>query len=457
MMKLFLFLAVGALVDGMTSYTKVTHSGAYYGTIGPVSGVSFPQMGGEHGDQVQLSAYTPTAYFVGVFDSSGTGLVDGINSSTTSASGPLTGFGDFTVSRGTHLPTGKPVIAFVATSPEFDGIFVLLPDGTISPVVTTKEEHNGQVFAYLAEPQVEVSSDAQTVFVTFSAHTGSFSTGWRGIFLASIPIDGGSVTKQVVVDTAVSIPGTPDAALFGCLSGPTVRRNGHVSFFGSNCRSTHVSQMVTAQMNNLFMYQTQPVLQHALTRGRQVGQSSLHAGLYHWTGGSSYFTVANDMTQVPGGSSGETFVAFSNMGLGIDGTGVFVGLGNNGSYGIYRVDSETQVSLVVDKKVLVPGSSDCYFANFPEVPSVDSAGQVVFFGQCNEKVGGVYHEGSNGKLGTLISYSDKVDGSETIYLGFGTNAVSGNKASIYIVLDDAAVTNGVWAFNVPTAADSLVL
>lgn len=163
------------------------------------------------------------------------------------------------------------------------------------------------------------------------------------------------------------------------------------------------------------------------------------------------------MTQVPGGSSGETFVAFSNMGLGIDGTGVFVGLGNNGSYGIYRVDSETQVSLVVDKKVLVPGSSDCYFANFPEVPSVDSAGQVVFFGQCNEKVGGVYHEGSNGKLGTLISYSDKVDGSETIYLGFGTNAVSGNKASIYIVLDDAAVTNGVWAFNVPTAADSLVL
>merc|ERR1712179_705618 len=119
---------------------------------------------------------------------------------------------------------------------------------------------------------------------------------------ASLPIDGGSITKQVVVDTSAHIPGTE--SFFRCVSAPRVRRNGHVSSFGSNCGMAQVSPMVTAQMNSLLMFQTQPVLQHALTSGRQVGQSSLHAGLYHWTGGDSFSIVANDQTEVPAGKVG---------------------------------------------------------------------------------------------------------------------------------------------------------
>jgi len=391
---------------------------------------------------------------LGVFDSQGNGLIDGINSSTPMPKGSLSGFGDFSVSKGTHLPTGLPVMAFVASTATFDGIFVQLPDGTISTIVTTADMRNGEVFNYLAEPQVEVSSDSQTILVTFSARTGSYSLGWRGIFLAKLPIDGGSVTKEVVVDNSASIPGTQ--ALFRCISAPRVRRNGAVSFFGSNCGGAQVSPMVSAQMNSLLMYQTQPVLQHALTSGRQVGQSSLHAGLYHWTGGDSFSIVANDQTEVPAGKVGETFSAFSNMGLGAEGTGVFVGLGTDGSYGVYRVLNETDVSLVVDNKVIVPGSSNCTFSSFPQVPSVDAAGQVVFFGQCNDLVGGVYHEELDGNFGTLVDYSDKVDGANLIYLGLGTNAVAANKAALYMVLDDAAVTNGVWTFDVPTTESAVL-
>jgi len=214
--------------------------------------------------------------------------------------------------------------------------------------------------------------------------------------------------------------------------------------------------MVTAQMNSLLMFQTQPVVQHALTRGRQVGQSSLHAGLYHWTGDASYSVVANDLTEVPGGKVGETYRAFSNMGLGLDGTGVFVGLGTNGTYGIYKVLNEKMISQVVDNQVVIPGSSNCTFTNFPQVPSVDHSGRVVFFGQCSDEWGGVYSEGTDGNLGTLISYKDQVDGVGIIYLGCGTNAASGNKAAIYMVLDDAAVTNGVWTFDVPTSESAVL-
>merc|ERR1712226_1212198 len=159
--------------------------------------------------------------------------------------------------------------------------------------------------------------------------------------------------------------------------------------------------------------------------------------------------VVGQNTTIPGGESGEEFLAFSDAGVGADGTVAFVGMGENQSYGIFK-DSGAGLVSVVGNQVEVPGYPGCKFASFPQVPSVDASGEVVFFGQHNEKIAGVFSSQSGGSFGTLLTYDDKVDGQDTIYVGYGGNAVSGGKAAIYMVLDDANVTNGVWIFDVPT-------
>merc|ERR1711865_1255350 len=88
--------------------------------------------------------------------------------------------------------------------------------------------------------------------------------------------------------------------------------------------------------------------------------------------------VADDTVDVPGGSTGERFQAFSNPGIGVDGTTVFVALGNNASYGIFRQRLGQALELVVGRQDDVPGYTGCKFANFPHVPSVGEKGDVVF-------------------------------------------------------------------------------
>merc|ERR1712137_420095 len=191
------------------------------------------------------------------------------------------------------------------------------------------------------------------------------------------------------------------------------------------------------------------------TRARQVGVSNLHAGLWRAANGNIICVVCEGTT-IPDGEDGEKFIAFSDAGLGLDGTVAVVGLGSNGSMGIYKDTGASSLTVIANKKVSVPGHSDCNFSSFPQVPSVDANGKTVFFGECNSQVGGVYSETSDyGTYGTLIDFDDKVDGFDPIYIGFGTNAVSGTTAAFYMVLDDSQESNGIWAFQVPST-DSVI-
>jgi len=252
---------------------------------------------------------------------------------------------------------------------------------------------------------------------------------------------------EVVADNTMKMPGF--GASFTCLNGPAVTQAGDVIFFGSQCGSNGASQMVTNQFNNLVMYKTEPVLKHALTKGRQVGAGTTYPGLWRWSAGALSVLVGQNTT-IPGGQSGEEFLAFSDAGVGIDGTVAFVGMGEGATYGVFR-DSGAGLVSVVSNQVEVPGYPGCNFASFPQVPSVDETGELVFFGQCNEKVGGVFASQPDGSFGTLLTYDDKVDGQDTIYVGYGANAVAGGKAAVYMVLDDRNVTNGIWVFDVPTS------
>lgn len=344
--------------------------------------------------------------------------------------------------------------AFVSSVSGYDGIFVQLPDGGIQTIVSTRELQplaNNQSFNLLRQVSVEVSHDLQTIFVAFCAYAGAYSGGWRGVLRANIPVTGGDVSLSLIVDNTYGIPGSE--ALFKCLGSPAVTRKGDVTFFGSYCGHSGVSQMVTDQFNSMVMYKTEPVITHGLTRHRQVGASATDAGLYRSVDGV-ISVIANDKSTVPGAEN-EFFAAFSDPGVGLDGTVAFVSLCNNGTYGIWKYSND-ELKLVTSNHFNVPGYSSCPFRNFPQAPSVDGKGNAVFFGQCDEKVGGVFAEQSDGSLGTLITYDDKVDGYETIYVGFGANAASGNKAALYMVLDDSNVTNGVWSFDLPTSEDALL-
>jgi len=78
---------------------------------------------------------------------------------------------------------------------------------------------------------------------------------------------------------------------------------------------------------------------------------------------------------------------------------------------------------------------------------------MLFSSACDETVAGVFTETSSG-LGTIVTYDDKIDGYSTVYVGFGSNSVSGGKAAMYIMLSDTNQTNGIWVFDVPTSGDA---
>lgn len=447
-MKFACFAAL-ATTSAITSHNKVATSDVYYGGIGPVEGWTFPQMGGENGDQVAVGAYTSETTFFGVFDTAGTGLLSGLNTSTPTAVGSLQGFGDFTVSKGSPS-LGSPCAAFVSSISGVTGVFVQLPNGEIATVATTNTTFApaNSSFSFLGQPSVEISEDLSTVYVAFAGRAGST---WRGIILASLPIGGGEVSLEAMADTSSTIPNT--ASLFKCLSSPKVTRKGHVIFFGSHCGSTYASQIVQEQFKQLVMFKTEPVLNHALTRHREVGVNNLHAGLWRSVGGV-VTAVVDYLSTVPDGNGDEHFTAFSDAGLGLDGTVSFVALGSNGSFGIYK-DSGSGITTIANRKMNVPGTN-CPFASFPEQPSIDAQGRAVFFGQCDSENTGVYYETSSaGEFGTIINAKDKVEGQVSLYIGFGPTCVSGNKASVYVVLNDT--TAGVWAFDVPKPQESVLL
>jgi len=164
--------------------------------------------------------------------------------------------------------------------------------------------------------------------------------------------------------------------------------------------------------------------------------------------------VVHFQTTIPDGQPGERFVAFSDPGISIDGTAAFVGLGDKGSYGVFKGSRRKPLSLVAGRQTPMPGYNGMTFQNIPYVPSVGPDGEVIFFGSASSEHAGIYAEHpATGTLSTVINYNDKVENQELIYIGYGAQAYSAGLASAYMVLNDT--TCGVW--NLPVTHSEMVL
>jgi hypothetical protein len=374
-------------------------------------------------------------------------MLDSVNSSSVDAGGnTLNGFGDFGISSSNH-PLGSPVLTFVSTAAGADGVFLQMPTGVILQVASTTQvyEPAGAAFYMLSETSVAVSEDKSEVYVAFSARAGA---SWRGVLLAIVPADADGnedVVLTTVADTNTPIPAGSTTVNFRCLTVPEATPQGDVVFFGSNCGSTG-SGFVEAQFNKLAFTKFNPRDSDILTknRGSFYGAENVNPGIWRYgKDDGSLSEVVNFETTIPGGQPGEAFVAFSDPGVGIDGTAAFVGLGNNGSYGIFKGSRNTPLSLVAGRQTEVPGYSPYTFQSLPNVPSVGPQGEVVFFGVATSEIGGVFaQDADSGALSTVINYDDKVDGQGLLYIGYGTQAYTNGVASAYMVLEDT--TCGVW-------------
>lgn len=447
-----LFFVAAAAVAAPTSIVSTDDSISGFGQL---DGFTFPRIGGDNADQTVMGGYATSSSALLVYDSTGAGRLDGFNSSSVDAAGNnLEGFGDFGVSSSNHRE-GVPVVTFISTAGGVDGVFLQLPSGLVLQVASTGQvyEPAGASFYFLSEPSVAVSDDKTECYVAFSARAG---TSWRGILLAKIPADANSnddVVLTTVADTATPIPAGNISVNFRCLTVPQATPQGDVVFFGSNCGSNG-SPMVEAQFNKLAFFGYNPRDYDILTknRGSFVGGSNVNPGIWRY-GEGTIVEVVNFETTIPDGQPGEAFVAFSDPGVALDGTAAFVGLGNNGSYGLFKGNRNKPLSLVAGRQTPVPGYSGYTFQSIPNVPSLGPEGEVVFFGAVNSDIAGIFAEDpATGVLSTVINYETEVEGQPTLYLGFGTQAYSGGIASAYIVLNDT--TCGVW--NLPvTHASSL--
>jgi hypothetical protein len=426
--------------------TLIADSHTTIAGFGTLDGFTFPRLGGDNADQTVMGGYADAASALLVYDSTGAGRLDGFNSTTTDAAGnTLNGFGDFGVSSSNH-PAGVPVVTFISTAAGVDGVFLQLPSGVILQIASTATvyEPAGAAFYMLSEPSVAVSEDKEKVYVSFCARAGDT---WRGILLASIPSDAdGSedVKLTTVADTSTPIPAGSVPVNFRCLTVPAATPQGDVVFFGSNCGSTG-SRNVEQQWNKLAFNGVKPRDYELLTknRGSFYGAENVNPGIWRYGQDGSIAEVVNFETTIPGGQPGEAFVAFSDPGVAIDGTAAFVGLGNNGSYGVFKGSRSKPLSLVAGRQTPMPGYDGYTFQNIPNVPSVGPQGEVVFFGAASSDIAGVYAEDPvTGELSTVINYESTVENKDLLYIGYGTQAYSGGIASAYMVLNDT--TNGIW-------------
>lgn len=338
------------------------------------------------------------------------------------------------------------MITFVSTAGGVDGVFLQMPSGVILKLADTATvyEPANATFYVLSEPSVAVSEDKTVCYVSFCARAGS---SWRGIVLATIPVDADKnedVKLATVADTSTQIPAGDVAVNFRCLTVPAVTPQGDVVFFGSHCGSTG-SNFVEQQWNKMAFSGWKPRDSDILTknRGSFYGAENVNPGIWRWGKDGSIVEVVNFQTTIPDGQPGEAFVAFSDPGVALDGTAAFVGLGNNGSYGVFKGSRSKPLSLVAGRQTPVPDYSGYTFQSIPNIPSVGSQGEVVFFGAADSEVAGVFAEDPvTGELSTVINYKALVEDQELLYIGFGTQAYSAGVASAYMVLNDT--TNGVW-------------
>jgi hypothetical protein len=414
--------------------------------LGKVDGFTFPRVGGDSADQTVFGSWADAGNALLVYGSDGSGMLDSVNSSSVDAAGnTLNGFGDFGISSSNH-PLGSPVLTFVSTAGGADGVFIQMPTGVILQIASTAQvyEPAGAAFYMLSETSVAVSEDKSECYVSFAARAGA---SWRGIILATIPADADSsddVVLTTVVDTNTPIPAGSTTVNFRCMSAPEATPQGDVVFFGSNCGSTG-SPFVEAAWNARAFSGLMPRDSDILTknRGSFFGATNVNPGLWRYGKDGSLSEVVNFETTIPDGQPGEAFIAFSDPGVGVDGTAAFVGLGNNGSYGIFKGSRNGPLSLVAGRQTIMPGYSPATFQSLPNVPSVGPDGEVVFFGLATSEMAGVFaQDPDTGALSTVINYETKVEGQSLLYIGYGTQAYSNGLASAYMVLEDT--TCGVW-------------
>jgi len=417
--------------------------------LGKVEGFTFPRLGGEAADRTVFGTYVDEGNGLALYHSDGSGFLDGLSNKSVDAAGnTLNGFGDFGISSNNH-PMGVPVVAFVSTAADVDGVFLQLPTGVILQLASTAQVYepaNG-TFYYLSEVSVAVSEDKRECYVAFAARAGS---SWRGVLLATVPTDADSnddVVLTTVVDTATPIPKGNVSVNFRCMSVPQTTPQGDVVFFGSNCGSSG-SPMVEAQFNKLAFSGKNTRDSDILTknRGSFRGATNVNPGIWRWGTDGSLAEVVNFETTIPGGQPGEAFVAFSDPGVSLDGTAAFVGLGNNGSYGVFKESRAKPLSLVAGRQTPMPGYENHTFQNIPNIPSVGPQGEVVFYGAATSEIAGIYAEDPiTGALSSVITLDAQVEGQGLLYIGFGTQAYGNGLAAAYMVLEDT--TCGIW--NVP--------
>jgi len=269
---------------------------------------------------------------------------------------------------------------------------------------------------------------------------------WQGI-VASEHVLGGSTVLKVVVAVGDAIPGAPHLD-FRCVSSPQVSPQGQVVFFGSHCgtNAAESSSIAFQRSHNTFFrtqrWQSHCLKQHSWSFSGLVDH--VFPGIYRSS--SQLEVVADSNTAMPGGGKGETFSAFSSPAIGAEGTVSFVGLGTNGTMGIFAQANGGRLRSVVTTASTMGSMS---FGDFPYVPSVGPDGLVFFYAVSAGGLGGIYAETAASKedhsVEQLLSASDTLDGQSISFIGFGTAAADagGNDAlAVYLVLGNG--TDGIW-------------
>jgi len=252
-------------------------------------------------------------------------------------------------------------------------------------------ENDVRKFQFFSSPSVDGD------YAAFMGFTKDRS--WSGIYFKHVP----SGVVSVAVDYSSTLPVLEIQENFDYFSGPVLRKN-KIVFFGSHKKS-------------------------------ESPDDSALPGLYCYDIDSKHVGAIVDWTrQVPKGSPGERFSAFSDIAF--DGDSVaFVGKGTNGSLGIFVYSfNDDKLEAAVTADSAVPGHPEIKFVHFPDIPSV--SGSRVLLTAENSKGGrGLYlFDIDTAKLSLIVRTGEELLGSTVAYLGSSQASVIGNQFVFYAVL-----------------------
>ena len=275
---------------------------------------------------------------------------------------------------------------------------------------------------------VSMSEDGGVAFVGAAAVGNST---YRAIYRATSPGAG----IEPIIDTNTPMPDHKHN--FECLSGPSYAR-GKIAFFGSHCLSG-VLGAVPPAFRSERMVRSRSASSHALHDN--YGDDPVPGIFIATLGSKNVTTVATSATPVPNGHDGELFVSFSDPVFDGDTVG-FLGLGAQGSFGLYKssISSNTPLSVVVDTKTPVPGG-DGLFGDIPQTPSLVD-GTFLFQAGAGGGFAGIYSATSNEDIVPHITFMDSIDGKDIVYMGTQIGSFNGDVFSFYAVTDIDVIGQG---------------